>query len=224
MKRKSTPAEHCFIPESYYPVFLNLHNRKAVVCGGGNIAERKVTALLKTGVKITVISPRLTGRLEREKHKGTIKHLARNYRKGDLKTAFLVIGATDSVETNKRIARDAPNLVNIVDTPELCNFIVPSVVKRGPLKIAISTGGISPALSRSIRLEYEKHFGSEFAMYLKLLKTVRQKVKTHVQDRTKRRKLLQEIASEEMMRIVREKGCKEAGRVMNHLFKKSCER
>ena len=221
MKRKSTTAKECFIHDSYYPVFLNLTKKKAVVCGGGSVAERKVAALLKAGAKITVVSPHLTARLEREKHKGTIKHLKRNYRKGDLTTAFLVIGATDSQEINKRIARDAPYLVNIVDTPELCNFIVPSVVKRGHLTIAISTGGISPALSRSIRLECERHFSSEFAMYLKLLKTIRQKAKKHVLDKTKRRKLLKEIASENMIRILREKGCKEAGKVMNRLFRES---
>jgi precorrin-2 dehydrogenase/sirohydrochlorin ferrochelatase len=221
VKQKSTPAEQTFIPESYYPAFLNLNKKKAVVCGGGNVAERKVAALLKTGAKITVISPKITVRLEREKRKGTIKHLKRNYRKGDLNNAFIVIGATDSQEINKRIARDAPYLVNIVDTPELCNFIVPSVVKRGHLTIAISTGGISPALSRSIRLEYEKHFSSEFAMYLKLLKAIRQKAKMYVLDKTKRRRLLKEIASEEMIKILRAKGCKEAGRVMNRLFTES---
>jgi len=224
VKRKSTPAEQCLIPDSYYPVFLNLNKKKAVVCGGGNVAERKVAALLKTGAKLTVISPNITARLERERHKGLIKHVKRNYRKGDLKGAFLVIGATDSVEINKRIARDAPYLVNIVDTPEICNFIVPSVIKRGHLTIAISTGGISPALSRSIRLEYEKQFNSEFAIYLKLLKTMRQKAKMHVPDKTKRRKLLKEIASEDMIRILREKGCKEAERVMNRLFRESRNR
>lgn len=221
MKRKDTPSEQPVIPESYYPVFLNLHKKKAVVCGGGNVAERKVAALLRTGAEITVISPEITVRLEREKRKGTIKHFKRNYRKGDLNTAFLVIGATDSQEINKRIAREAPNLVNIVDTPELCNFIVPSVVKRGHLTIAISTGGISPALSRSIRLEYEKHFSSEFAKYLKCLKTIRQKAKMHVLDKRKRRRLLKEIASKDMIRILREKGYKEAGKVMNRLFIKA---
>ena len=221
MKHKDTSPEQPGIPESYYPVFLNLNKKKAVVCGGGNVAERKVAALLKTGAKITVISPQITARLEREKRKGTIKHLKRHYRKGDLNAAFLVIGATDSFEINRRIARDAPYLVNIVDTPEICNFIVPSVIKRGHLIIAISTGGISPALSRSIRLEYEKDYSAEFAKYLKLLKTIRQKAKMHVPDKKRRRELLKEIASKDMIMILREQGYKEAEKVMNRLFTKA---
>jgi precorrin-2 dehydrogenase/sirohydrochlorin ferrochelatase len=159
----------------YYPVFLNLKGKKAVVVGGGKVAERKILSLLKAGSDVKVISPYLTKRLEKEKLRGRIKHTPRQYRKGDLESVFLVIAATDSGVINERVSKDAPYLVNVVDTPHLCNFIVPSIVNRGLLTIAVSTSGVSPGLSRSIRKELEKLYGPEFANYLKSVKVIRAK-------------------------------------------------
>ncbi len=139
------------------------------------VAERKILALLKTGADVTVISPEITKRIAGEKLKGRIKHISRQYRKGDVKNTFLVIAATDSQEINKKVSEDAPCLVNVVDTPSLCNFIVPSVMQRGPLTIAVSTSGISPALSKSIRQELERLYGPEFAEYLQLVEKIRKK-------------------------------------------------
>ncbi|MEW6002976.1 MAG: bifunctional precorrin-2 dehydrogenase/sirohydrochlorin ferrochelatase, partial [Nitrospirota bacterium] len=133
------------------------------------MAERRIFSLIKAGADITVISPEITKGIEREKLKGKLKHIPRHYKKGDLKKVFLVISATDSLTINKEVSRDAPSLLNVVDSPDLCNFIVPSVFKRGPLTIAISTSGVSPALSRSIRRELERLYGTEFTRYLKSL-------------------------------------------------------
>lgn len=178
---------------NYYPVFLNLKGKKVVIIGCGKVAERKILALLKTGADITVISPQLTKRLK--KLKGKIKHIPRQYRKGDLKGSFLVIAATDSQVINKQVSEDAPCLVNVVDAPSLCNFIVPAVVRRGPLVIAISTSGISPALSGSIRKELERRYGPEFSNYLKLLKKLRSQAMKEIPDRRKRAKFLKNLAS-----------------------------
>ena len=147
----------------YYPVFLNLKGKRTVVIGGGKVAERKILTLLKADADITVVSPEITKKIEGEKLKGGIKHVCRQYRKSDLKNAFLVIAATDSQIMNEQVSKDAPCLLNVVDTPHLCNFIVPSVMKRGPLTIAISTSGISPALLKLIRKELEKMYGLEFS-------------------------------------------------------------
>ena len=178
----SNPAE----PKVYYPVFLNLKGKKALLLWGGKVAERKILALLKTDADVTVISPEITKKIEKEKLKGRIKHIRRQYRKGDLKNAFLVIAATDSPDVNEQVSKDAPCLVNVVDTPHLCNFIVPSVIKRDPLTIAVSTSGISPALSRSIRKELEKMYGSEFSDYLKSLKVIRAEAMKVIRDKRKR--------------------------------------
>lgn len=200
------------LPGVYYPVFLNLKDRKIVVVGGGKVAERKVFALLRAGADLTVISPEITRKIERERAKGGIKHIRRQYRKGDLRGTFLVIAATDSSVINERISRDAPYLVNIVDTPHLCNFIVPSVMKRGAMTIAVSTGGISPAFSRAIRKELEKLYGSEFSGYLESLSSIRTEALKCIGDRRKRTEFLKSLASGEMLGILREKGCGEAKR------------
>jgi precorrin-2 dehydrogenase/sirohydrochlorin ferrochelatase len=191
---------------AYFPAFLNLKGKKAIVVGGGKVAERKVLSLLKSGAEVTVISPFLTVRLAREKSRENIRHLARRYRKNDLKGAFIVIAATDSPETNQAVGRDAPALVNVVDMPAECNFIAPSVVKRGPLTFAISTGGISPAMSKTLRRELEGLYGSRFSDYLGFVKEIRTRAMTQVSDRKKRETLLKGLASEEMIEMLRARG------------------
>ena len=198
----------------YYPAFLNLKGKKTVVIGGGKIAERKILALLKTGARITVISPEITKRIAREKLRGSLKHIPRQYRKGDVKNTFLVIAATDSEEINQKVSEDATCLVNVVDTPSLCNFIVPSVLQRGPLTIAVSTGGISPALSKSIRKELEKLYGPEFTEYLRLLETIRKRAMKEIQNKKSRADFLKSLASGEIVKMLREKGFKEVEKAL----------
>lgn len=199
---------------NYYPSFLNLIGKRAVVIGGGGVAERKILTLLKAGARVTVISPQLTKRIEKEKRKNNIKHISRHYRKGDLKNAFIIIAATDSQAINKHISEDALCLVNVVDAPSLCNFIVPSVVKRGPLTIAISTSGVSPAFSKSIRKELEKLYSSEFSRYLKFLEKFRKKAVKEIPDKTKRAAFLKSLASKEIIKMLRKKGFKEVVKIL----------
>jgi precorrin-2 dehydrogenase/sirohydrochlorin ferrochelatase len=194
---------------NYYPSFLNLIGKRAVVIGGGRVAERKILTLLKADARVTVISPQLTKRIEKEKRKNNIKHISRHYRKGDLKNAFIIIAATDSQAINKHISEDALCLVNVVDAPSLCNFIVPSVVKRGPLTIAISTSGVSPAFSKSIRKELEKLYSSEFSRYLKFLEKFRKKAVKEIPDKTKRAAFLKSLASKEIIDMLRRRGFEE---------------
>ncbi|OGW37241.1 MAG: hypothetical protein A2Y97_11690 [Nitrospirae bacterium RBG_13_39_12] len=207
-------------PKVYYPAFLSLRGKSSVVIGGGKVAERKVLGLIKAGSEVVIISPYLTKRLEREKKGGRVKHICRQYRKGDLKNAFLVIAATDTFSINKQISEDSPCLVNVVDTPELCNFIVPSVMNLGPLNIAVSTSGISPALSGSIRKELEELFKPEFHKYLKLLKKIRAKAMKEIRDNRQRSEFLKAVASEKTVKILRKKGYREAKKVVEELFKK----
>jgi len=213
----STPASSV----AYYPVFLNLENKQAVVIGGGKVAERKILSLLKAKADITVISPDITARIAREKQKGTIKHMNRRYRNGDITSAFLVIAATDSPRLNKQVSDKASCLVNAVDMPFLCNFIVPSVMQRGLLTIAISTSGVSPALSRSIRKEIENSYGTEFSEYLKALQGIRAEAMNVIADQKQRGALLKSLASAGMIRILREKGAKETRKKAKALLKEA---
>ncbi|GBE05139.1 MAG TPA: bifunctional precorrin-2 dehydrogenase/sirohydrochlorin ferrochelatase [Nitrospirae bacterium] len=190
----------------YYPVYLNLTDKKAVVIGGGKVAERKVLTLINAGAKVKVISPGITKTLEKVKKKGALTHIKRHYRKGDLKDSFIVIAGTSSAETNTKIARDAKYLVNIIDTPTEGNFIAPSIVKRGPLTIAISTEGCSPAVSKAIRKEIEKLYGREFADYLRLLGKTRVKALKKIKDVKEREQFLKGLASEKLFSSLRKKG------------------
>lgn len=161
---------------SYYPVFLDIEGKRCVVVGGGTVAHRKVIMLLGHAGDVEVISPKLCPELKELVSDGSIKAVRRAYRTGDLDGAVVVIAATDDRETNERVAQEAREkrvLVNVVDTPDLCDFIVPSYVRRGDVTVAVSTNGKSPALARKIRKEIEKHFGAEYGALASLLEEVR---------------------------------------------------
>lgn len=197
----------------YYPVFLNLNGKTAVVIGGGKTAERKARTLIQAGASVKVISPDITASLGELKKTGRLTHIKRPYRKGDLKGAFIVIAGTSSVQINTKIANDARHpgigpsrLVNVIDTPSEGNFIAPSIVKRGPLTIAISTGGSSPAASKLIRQEIEKLYGVEFAHYLRSLGKMRKKALREIKDSKKRESLLKDLASEKIFKNLRTRG------------------
>jgi len=202
----------------YYPAFLNLKNKKAVVVGGGKVAERKVRLLVKAGANVKVISPDITKPLKKLREKSKLKHVNRNYVKRDLKNAYIVIAATSSAEINTKIAGESENLVNVVDSPSEGNYIVPSVVTRGPLTIAISTEGTSPAVSKTIRKEVEKHYSKEFTHYMRFLEVMREKAVAEITDSNKRRKFLKSLASEELIYIVRNQGFGAASEIISNRF------
>jgi precorrin-2 dehydrogenase/sirohydrochlorin ferrochelatase len=190
----------------YYPAFLNLNAKKAVVIGGGKVAERKVLALIKAGAFVKVISLNTTKTIEGLRKKGLLTHIKRRYRKGDLKDAFIVISGTSSAQTNTKIAQHARHLVNVIDTPSEGNFIAPSIVKRGPLTIAISTEGCSPAVAKAIRKELEKLYGTEFTHYLRFLGIIRKKAMKEIKDDKKREEFLKGLASEKIFNALRKRG------------------
>ncbi len=211
-QRRSLPAKTAVTEESfnlrpdYYPAFLNLSGKKCVVVGGGKVAERKISALVRAGASVRVISPELTSVLERFKSSGAINHVERGYRKGDLKGAFLAIAATSSEKVNRAVSGEAPFLVNVVDVPELCNFIVPAVVERGPLTVAVSTGGASPAMAAEIRRELELFYGNEIGRYLVFLRRLRKEAMKTIADKYTREAFLKSAASKEIMGLLRSEG------------------
>ena len=161
---------------SYYPIVLKLEERPCLVVGGGVVAERKAVSLLEAGARVRVVAPRFTPRLEALGREGVVELVAREYQGQDLEGTALVISAASRREVNARVAREAGErglLVNVVDSPQECSFIVPSVVRRGGLILAISTSGLSPALARYLREELEEEFGEEFGPLLELLAELR---------------------------------------------------
>jgi precorrin-2 dehydrogenase/sirohydrochlorin ferrochelatase len=148
----------------YYPVCVDMAGRACLVVGGGAVAERKASGLLESGARVTVVSPALTARLEAWAHEGQIRVIRRGYEIGDLADQSLVFVATDDGEVNAAVAADARAagvLINAADDPAHCDFIIPAVLTRGALTVAVSTGGASPALSRAVRDELETHFDRE---------------------------------------------------------------
>ena len=190
----------------YYPAFLDVKNKKAVVVGGGKVSERKVRLLISAGANVTLISPDITDNLRTLTEKGLLEHIQRNYKKGDLKDAYIVIAGTSSAATNTKVAQEAGHLVNVIDIPHEGNYIVPSIVKRGPLTIAISTEGASPAISKAIRKEIEGYYSREFARYLRFVEMVRKKAMKKIKNDKKREQFLKSLASEELLDDLRSKG------------------
>jgi precorrin-2 dehydrogenase / sirohydrochlorin ferrochelatase len=163
----------------YYPVCLDIKDRECLVVGGGQVGTRKVRALLACGARVTVVSPEVTAELSQLGQQGRIRIALRDYRTDDLASAFLVIGATDDRGLNRRVHRDAETarrLCNIADQPDLCNFVLPSIVTQGDLIIAISTSGRSPAFAKHLRRRLQKEFGPEYGRLLDLMGAVRRRL------------------------------------------------
>lgn len=143
---------------TYYPVYLNLRGRRCVIVGGGTVAEGKIGRLLDSGADICVVSPDATPGLRQFVADGAVRWERRQYRRGDLDGAFIAIAATNDREVNRRIFEEAEArgvMLNAVDDPPNCSFIAPSIVQRGPVTLAVSTGGVSPALARKLRESLE---------------------------------------------------------------------
>ena len=135
----------------YYPTYLNLAGKKCVILGGGVVAQGKIAGFRDAGAVITIISPDATTGIQRAAKNGQVRWLEREYQPGDLEGAFIAVAATNVWHVNREIYDEAERLgvlLNVVDDPDLCTFIAPSVVKRDPVTLAISTGGASPALAR----------------------------------------------------------------------------
>jgi precorrin-2 dehydrogenase len=149
----------------YFPVFLDLRGRRCVVVGGGLVGERKACALIDCGAHVTVVSPAVTPGLAALIASDRLVYRARRFRRSDLRACVLAIAATGDPIVDRAVeaaARRWRVLVNVVDRPEQCDFILPSVLCRGELQIAVSTGGRSPALAREIRRRLEGLFGPEY--------------------------------------------------------------
>ena len=190
-----------------YTISLDLFQKDCLVVGGGQVSERKVRSLLECGARVKVISPEITPGLGKLAAEGLILYREGFYQDSDLNGVFLVIGATDREEVNRRIADDcaARNLVvNIVDDPGKGNFFVPAVVRRGALTIAVSTEGKSPMLARKIREELERAYGPQFSEFLELLGQLRERVINNETNEQKKRNLLEELVSEEILDLLKE--------------------
>ena len=164
------------IETTLYIACLRLDGRRCVVVGGGPVGLEKVEGLLACDAAVTLVSPEAVPELQRYAAEGSIAWERREYRAEDLDRAFLAIAATSRTDLNVRVFEEAEArsmLVNVVDVPDLCNFILPAIVRQGPLAIAISTAGASPALAKRMKREIAEAFGEPYARLALILNDAR---------------------------------------------------
>jgi uroporphyrin-III C-methyltransferase/precorrin-2 dehydrogenase/sirohydrochlorin ferrochelatase len=164
----------------YLPIFLKVEDRKCLVVGGGKVAARKVTLLHRAGARITVVSPVVCEEVRALLGQGVITHVAREFQDEDLDNCVLAIAATDEKTVNRRVSElaDAQRIpVNAVDSPDLCSFIMPSIIDRSPVQIAVSTGGASPVLARLLRTRLESFIPAAYGRLARLVDDYREHVK-----------------------------------------------
>ncbi len=197
----------------HYPIALRLKGKECLVVGGGQVAFRKVISLLQSGAMVKVVSPKLIEEIETLVYDKKIIYEQREFIEADLNRVFLVIGATDQRLVNSRIgqlAQEQNILVNIVDQPEDCNFIVPAIHRAGGLSIAVTTDGKSPALAGKIRRALAEEYSDVYDIILEWLGDIRVFLLCHQADSIKRRKILIDLASFELVKYLQAGQVKQA--------------
>ncbi len=167
---------------NYYPVMLDVRDRLAIVVGGDRVAAEKAAGLVSSGAEVRVISPQFCDELLKQaEHKRLTLH-QKAYEPGDLAGAFVVIAATNDPQLVQAIwseTQERGQLVNIVDVPAYCSFILPSILRREPLTIAVSTEGTNPSLAKRIRQDLEEIFPPAYGTYLQLAALARAYLRQH---------------------------------------------
>lgn len=198
---------------TYYPVFFTLENRRCVVVGGGQVALGKIKGLLDAGAIVTVIAPEVDPHMEALIAERRLTHLRRAYRTGDLEGAFLVIAATDDMDTNRAVWQEAETRnipCNVVDQPELCSFIAPAIVRKGPVAVAISTGGASPALAKQIKQRVAHILPDSIGEFAELLGELRPLAKELMPDLEARNKAWERVVTSDAYEVLLTEGIEAA--------------
>ena len=201
----------------YYPIQLDIRNRPCLVVGGGGVGTRKVTTLLKCGANVTVVSREVSPQLVKLAADGNLTLEKRDYRSSDLEGKVLVIGATDDESLNRRISQESQaNQIpcNIVDRPEVCSFILPSIVHRGDLMITISTSGKSPALAKSLRKELEQQFGDEYAEMLILMGAIRRRLLSQEHAPEAHKPIFEALIKADLVTMIRDRRIKDIDQLL----------
>ncbi|MDZ7833328.1 MAG: bifunctional precorrin-2 dehydrogenase/sirohydrochlorin ferrochelatase [Desulfobacterales bacterium] len=201
----------------YYPVNLNISGRKCLVVGGGGVASRKVGSLLDCGAAVTVVSPAFSETIQNMADHPRVQLVERPYESRDLNGMFLVIGATDDMALNRRIHADAENrqmLCNIADVPEVCNFILPSVIRQGDFILTISTSGKSPAFARHLRRQLQDAYGPEYDRFLKLMGAVRKRLLAEAHAPEAHKHLFNRLIEKNLLDLIRQNDTAAINRIL----------
>ncbi|MGE5702961.1 MAG: bifunctional precorrin-2 dehydrogenase/sirohydrochlorin ferrochelatase [Clostridia bacterium] len=182
--------------DSYFPIVIDIHAKRCLVVGGGEVATRKVDSLIRAGAEVTVVSPEAGESIQLWAAEGKLIWRKQPFTDCDVAGFAFVIAATNISSVNHFVyeaVKRSGGWVNIVDRPDLCNFILPSVVHRGKLTISISTSGASPGLARKIKQRIEREIGPEYEEYVEFLATIRHQVLSEISDHSQRKRIFREL-------------------------------
>lgn len=206
----------------YYPIYLDIEDRSVVIIGGGQVCARKAETMMKYGARVTVVSPEFTTEIEEWARDGKLAIKRKHYEAADLTGANIVIASTDNQHVNEQIAADCRARripVNVVDVTPLCEFIVPAIIESGSIQIAVSTGGKSPALARTLKEDLQRLVGPEYAEVNDVLGTLREGAKAVLPTDIDRKHFFDGIIAEGILDMLREGRRREA----YEIIKAACE-
>ncbi|NHZ69790.1 MAG: uroporphyrinogen-III C-methyltransferase, partial [Thermotogales bacterium] len=189
----------------FFPIFLQLDNRNCLVVGGGKVAARKVALLVRAGARVEVVAPELCGELATLLEQNRITCSARKFEDSDIEGKVLIIAGTNQQDVNRRVSELAhvANLpVNVVDQPDLCSFIMPSIIDRSPVQVAVSSGGTSPVLARLLRARLESYVPSAYGRLATLVESFRTRVKQRFSNTDQRRQFWENILQGEVAELL----------------------
>jgi siroheme synthase-like protein len=190
----------------YYPIFLDIEDRPVVIIGGGEVCARKAETMMKYGARVTVVSPELTPEIEKWAREGKLVVRRKRYEAADLDGANIVIASTDDTGVNEQIAADCRARripVNVVDVTPLCEFIVPAIIEKGSVQIAVSTGGKSPALARTLKEDLQRTIGPEYAEVNDVMGTLRESAKAVLPTDVDRKRFFDGIIAQGILDLLR---------------------
>ena len=190
----------------YYPIFLDIENRDVDIVGGGNVCARKAETMMRYGARVTIVSPSFTDEIEEWAREGRLSLKRKTYESADVDTANIVIASTDDSSVNEQVAADCRARripVNVVDVTPLCEFIVPAIIESGSIQIAVSTGGKSPALARTLKEDLRDAVGPEYAEVNDVLGSLRDGAKSALPTDVDRKRFFDGILAEGILDLLR---------------------
>ena len=190
----------------YYPIYIDIEDRSVVIIGGGNVCARKAETMMKYGARVTIVSPEFTDEIEGWAAEGCLKLQRKQYEDADLEGANLVIASTDDQRVNEQVAADCRRRripVNVVDVTPLCEFIVPAIIESGSIQIAVSTGGKSPAIARTLKEDLQRMIGPEYAEVNDVLATLRDGAKATLPTDVDRKRFFDGIIGRGILEMLR---------------------
>lgn len=206
---------------TFYPVNLRLCDRRVLIVGGGAVAARKASGLLAAGARVIAVSPAFSPAFRRLARSGRVMCVQRPYAPGDLAGMALVIAATNDAVVNAQVSTDARRagiFTNVVDAPDAPDFIVPAVLRRGELIVAVSTGGASPGFASHLRRALETLLPKEYTTLLELLRIARARIQRTVPDGVRRRKVMRRLLAADLLATIRTGGRAAAVRRIHSLL------